>query len=65
MLYVGKPGLYVQILALESFRLNWDLMGFITWTPVHQSLLAADDDITLLAGSGPAHSPGQLGAELP
>ena len=36
--------------------------GFIIWT---QASLPPDDDLTLLAGAGAAHGPGQLGAELP
>ena len=48
-----------------SGSIDWDFMEFIIWTPAHQSLLSTDDDITLLAGAGPAHSPGLLGAELP
>ena len=61
---------YNWIICLGEFQAQLgvptcDLMEFIIWTQAHQSLLATDDDLTLLAGAGPAHSPGQLGAELP
>ena len=40
-------------------------LGFIIRNQARPSLLPPDDDLTLLAGAGAAHGPGQLGAELP